>query len=156
MNEILRIDGRLAATGLVVHEQRPENVSIYDYLRFVGENGQETYLERVFVPGYLDSRIGAGFMGRFYLVTLHYPQLFGSKPSSFLFGVVSAGQLWDGIQPVRKCFGLTKMGVVQLFIGGLVLLVAWGFGLLFWIQAIRLIRLELPMNKMREALKAES
>lgn len=151
MSIVKKISGELVATGPVVHDgahNGAESVAIYDYIRLDGA-GEELYLERVIVPAFLDSLIGVGIAGTFHFVEVRIPTLFGSKPMYFIYALEIGGKIRKAIEQTQRCLRSAKGGAVKLFGWGCVLLIAWGFGVLLWIQAYRLITVSLPLDEMQ-------
>jgi len=155
MSILKKISGELVATGSVVHDgahNSSEPAAMYDYLRFEDEQGQDVFLERVIVPAAMDSHLGLGIVGKFYLVEVRVPTLFSSKPMYFFYGIETNGRVRKAITQTQRCLRSAKGGVIKLFGYGCILLVAWGFGLLLWVQAFRLLSINLPLKAMEESL----
>lgn len=153
MARIARVIGKLEATGPAERASNPLNLALYSYLRIVGDDGDELFLEQVFVPAYLDSTLSLGTPTELYVVTIPYPKLFGSHDKSFVYGMTLNGTRRNALKEVRQIFQGTKGAAFHLFWYGLVLMPAFGFGLLFWIAALRLLQLTLPEHQMSESLK---
>jgi len=155
MSSVKKLSGELVATGPVVYHGvqsgGAEPGSVYDYIRLENSDGQESYLERVTVPAFLDSLIGIGKVATLYVAEVRIPTLFSSAPMHFVYAVEVDGKVRKATEQVQKILRSIKGGVVTLFLLGLVLLPAWGAGLLFWIRAFRLIKLSLPLDEMRNA-----
>lgn len=152
MSILRKVSGELVATGPVVHDgahNGAEPAAMYDYIRFEDEGGQEVYLERVIVPAFLDSLIDVGTKGKLYIVEVRVPTLFGSKPMHFIYAIDVNGKVRKAVEQTQRCLRSAKGGAIKLFGYGCVLLIAWGFGLLLWVQAFRLMRVNLPLADMR-------
>lgn len=158
MASIQKISGALTNTGPCTYtgpNGHVESATIYEYLRIEGDGGREYYLEKVVVPSYLDVACDPGLKGVFYLVTIPYPKLFGSHPIRYLFGISSNGKLRGAIPQTERCVTRGNGGYVfQLLVLGAFLLPAFGFGMLFWLLALRLILVKVPVDKMQQALNA--
>jgi hypothetical protein len=155
MSRTRTLSGELVATGPVVYDGTQfgaaEPYSMYDYLRFEDEAGKDLYIERVVIPAYLDSSIRAGMEATFLVVEVPIPTMLGSKPMHFVYAVETGGKMRRAIEQVQKIFRLTKGAALPMFWYGLILLPAWGFGLVLWIRAVRIIKLRLPLDEMRQA-----
>lgn len=155
---IWKIQGRLMTTGPVLHDgidNGSEPAAIYQYVRFEeeGRSGAGAYLQNVFVSSYLDSLLDAGVAGTFYVVELAMPKLFGSRPFYFIYAVEIGGTLYEAIPQTKRILNGCKGAVGKLAWYGLILLIAWGFGLLLWVQAGRLFAMQLPEAAMANSLQ---
>jgi len=149
---IRKISGTLVASGPVVYDgpqNRAEPAAFYDYIRVEDRGGQEVYLEQVIVPAYLDSLINMGMVATLYVAEVRIPTLFGSKSMHWVYALESGGKVRKAIEQTQRCFRGAKMSVLKLFLYGLGLMVFYGFGLLLWIQAVRLLSADLPLDAMR-------
>lgn len=156
---IRKIQGRLMATGPVLHDgvdNGSEPVAIYQYVRFEEEGRREVYLQHVFVSSYLDSLLDAGSAGTFYVVELAMPKVFGSRPLYFIYAVDTGGKRYEAIPQTKRILNGCKGAAGKLAWYGLILLIAWGFGLLLWVQAARLLALQLPEAAMANALQGNA
>ncbi|MDH0342066.1 hypothetical protein [Chromobacterium haemolyticum] len=152
---VRKIKGRLVATGPVMHDgvdNGAEPATIYNYVRLQDENGGDTYMQQVFVPAVLDSLLDVGTAGTFYVVEVAIPKLFGSRPFHFVFGLEVGGKLYQAVPQTRRILNGCKGGAAKLAWYGLILLIAWGFGLLLWVQAARLLSITLPESEMTAVL----
>lgn len=140
----------MVATGPAVHQSGAEPCSFYDYLRFENSDGQEIYQERVMAPAFLDSLIGAGTVATFSIAEVLIPTLFGSKPMHFVYAVESNGKVRKAIEQNERILKSLKADSLKLVWYGFILLMAWGFGLLFWVQAVRFMRISLPLREMHQ------
>lgn len=152
MARIVRVIGRLEAKGQAQYERDRGNYAIYDYLRFENEDQTEMYFERVCIPSYIDSLISPGSLSEFHIVTLSYPKVFGSRNFSFLYAITINGKTKESFDEIRHCFSSSKWGALNLFWIGIVLMPAFGFGLLLWIAALRLLGLSLPEQQMKDSI----
>jgi hypothetical protein len=154
MQYIKTYSGKLEATGPVINDGpasgSSESCAFYDYLRLDG-NGQEIFLERVMIPAYLDSLAKLGSVMTLGVVAVPVPTtFFGSKPVHLVYALETGGKARMGIDQAVRLHRSIKHRAFTLFWYGLILLPAWGFGVLFWIRAIRLITFRLPLNDMRK------
>lgn len=148
------VSGELVATGTVAYDgahNGAEPAAIYDYVRIEDVRGQDIFLERVIVPAALDSHLGLGTTGKFYVVEVRVPTLLGSKPMYFVYGIEVNGRVLKAIPQTQRCLRSAKGGAIRLFGWGCILLVAWGLGLLLWVQACRLLSISLPLAAMEES-----
>lgn len=153
MSIVRKVSGSLVSTGPVVHDganNGAEPAALYDYIRVEDHAGEEVYLERVIIPGYLDSLIDVGTVGTLYIVEVPIPTMFfGSKPMYFVYAVETGGKVRKGIEQTQRCLRSAKAGAAKLFGYGFVLLIAYGLGVLLWIQAYRLLKINLPLAQMQ-------
>lgn len=154
MATIQKITGVLDTTGPVNYsgpDRRAESAAVYDYLRIEGDDGREHFLEKVAVPSYLDASIAVGMKGTFYFVTITFPTLLGSQPVRYLFATSSGGKLRQAIPQAARCATQGNIGVaLRLFWYGIILMPAFGVGLLYWLAALRFIRIKAPVNDMQQ------
>lgn len=158
MATIQKISGVLANTGPCTYtgpDSRAESATIYDYLRIEGDDERDYYLEKVVVPSYLDVACDPGVKGGFYLVTIPFPKLLGSHKIRYLFAIASDGKRREAIPQAVRCVTSGHGGYIfQLLVLGVALLPAFGFGILFWLLALRLMLVKAPEDEMRQALNA--
>lgn len=62
------------------------------------------------------------------------------------------GRARKAIAQTQRCLRSAKGGAIRLFGWGCILLVAWGFGLLLWVQACRLLSVGLPLKDMEASV----
>lgn len=154
--DLKKIRGRIVAAGPVVYDgvdNASEPAAIYRFLRLVDEAGQEIYLEHVHIPAFLDSLISSGTVGTFYVMGIPIPKPFGSKPFYFVYALNIDGRLSDAIAQTNRLLRACKAGALRLAWFGLILLAAWGFGVVLWIQAVRLLSLSMPEAEMQRSLQ---
>lgn len=153
---IQKISGDLANTGPTTYtgpDCRVESAAIYDYLRIEGDDKKEHYLEKVIVPSYLDATLSPGTKGIFYVVTITFPKLFGSHQIRYLFATSNEGKLTHAIPQAARCATDGNGGqALKLLLLGTMLLPAFGYGLLFWLLALRLMLVKAPVDEMQQAL----
>lgn len=154
MASIQKISGVLANTGQAVHiGGQAESAAVYDYLRIEGEDGKEHYLEKVAVPSYLDATLAPGTKGNFYVVVIDFPKMFGSHQLRYLFATSSEGKLRQAIPQAARCVTDGNLWeALRLFGYGVVLLPAFGYGVLLWLWALRLMLVKAPVADMQRAL----
>ena len=154
MASIHKVTGRLAALGPTIN-LRPtggESNVIYEYLRFETSGGDERYFERVIVPSYLDSVLGFGAKGDFFVLTVPFPKMFGSSPVNVVFATSCEGKQRLAIPQAARCITGGNGGFAfKLFMFGLIMMPAFGFGLIFWIWALRVMLVQVPMPEMQRA-----
>ncbi len=152
MSILRKVSGELVATGPVVYDGAhnwAEPAAMYDYVRLEEDGGHDFYMERVMVPAFIDSLLGVGTKAKFYIVEVRIPTLFGSKPMHLIYAIDVNGKMHRAIEQTQRCLRSAKGGAIKLFGYGCVLLIAWGFGLLLWVQAFRLLRVSLPLADMQ-------
>lgn len=156
MASIQKISGVLANTGPAAYiGGRAESAAVYDYLRIEGEDGREHYLEKVAVPSYLDATLAPGAKGNFYIVTINFPKMFCSHQLRYLFATSSDGKLRQAIPQAARCVTDGNLWeALRLFGYGVVLLPAFGYGVLLWLWALRLMLVKAPADDMQRALDA--
>jgi len=154
MASIQNISGALVNTGPAVHiGGQAESAAVYDYLRIEGEDGKEHYLEKVAVPSYLDATLAPGTKGNFYIVSIDFPKMFGSHQLRYLFATSSEGKLRQAIPQAARCVTDGNLWeAIRLFGYGVVLLPAFGYGVLLWLWALRLMLVKAPVADMQRAL----
>lgn len=154
MSCIRKLSGKLVATGPVVHHGvhtgSIEPGSVYDYLRFEGPSGEGIYVAQVTVPAFLDSLLVVGAAMTISMAEIRMPTLWGSNPMQFLYAIRVGGKTLSAVQNAQRILDSMRGAALRLFLYGLILLPAWGAGLLFWFAALRITRLKLPIDKMVE------
>ncbi len=156
MATIQKISGVLANTGPASYtapHSQVESGAIYDYLRIEGNDGRERYLEKVIVPSYLDVTLAPGMEGDFYIALITTPKLLGSRQLCCLFATSTGGQLRQAIRQSARC-ATDGNGIeaFKLLVLGTLLLPAFGYGMLFWLLALRLMLVKVPIVEMHQAL----
>ena len=152
MATIQKVTGRLAALGPMIHSGAGgESSVIYEYLRFETKEKEERYFERIIVPSYLDSVLGFGAHGDFYVLTLRLPKMFGSSPVHVMFANACEGKARHAIPQAALCL---KSGhgslALKLLLLGAITLPAFGFGVVLWIWALRMMLIKVPMVEMQQ------
>ena len=151
MATIQKVTGRLAALGAMTHSRAGgESSVIYEYLRIETEGGNEQYFERVIVPSYLDSVLSFGAKGDFFVLTVPFPKMFGSSPVHIVFATSCEGKPRQAIPQAARCVTSGNGGLaLKLVLFGLIMMPAFGFGLVFWIWALRMMLVKVPMTDMQ-------
>lgn len=119
--------------------------AIYGFVR-IGR----AYLERVKIPGVLDSLLRAGKSCTVWVATIRTPSpFFYCTKIHVVYAVEIDGTVHTAIDEVKRGWtgGKWLMVLVLLGVGAATILLY--IGLLFWIQAIRLSFVELPLDEMR-------
>ncbi len=142
MGEVQKISGILTLGPA----KRDRMDSVYNYVRIGAD-----YFERVKIPGRLDSLLQSGKYCTVWVATIRTPSPFFYKTR---INVVYAVETVDGvihqaIDEVARGWtgGKWLMVLVLLGVGAATILLY--IGLLFWIQAVRLSFVELPLKEMR-------
>lgn len=119
--------------------------TVYEYIR-VGN----VYLEQVKVPGVLNSLLCNSVVCTMWVATIKTPTPFFFKTKiHVVYALEVDGTVHKAIEEVQRGWTSGKwLAVAMLMMVGLATILLY-IGLLFWIQAIRLIRLELPLDEMR-------
>lgn len=152
MANIQKVSGRLVALGPTTQNGTGGESSVtYEYLRFETENGGEQYFERVVVPSYLDSALGFGTKGDFAIATIAIPNMFGSNPIHVVFATSCEGKPRQAIPQAARCVTSGSGGLImKMFLLGLILMPAFGVGLVFWVWALRLMFIKVPVIDMQQ------
>lgn len=125
--------------------KRDRTDAICSYIR-VGD----TYLEKVKVPGILESLLRNGETCTLWVATLKTPTPFlFSTEIRVVYAVEIDGAVHKAIEEVRSGWTGAKWLMVLLLLGVGVVTILLYIGLLFWINAIRLSFVELPLDEMR-------
>lgn len=154
MTQLRKLSGELVAKGPSVHDGAlapgSEPATFYDYIRLEDEHGNDAYIERVTIPAYLDSLLAMGTPLSLHVAVVPLPTLFGTKPLSLVYAVEIGGKVRRAIEQTQRLMSIIKRPVIQLILVGFLLILVWGAGLLFWIQASRLMAVALPLEEMRK------
>lgn len=126
---------------------------VYDWLQFRRDDGKSFRVAHVMIPEEVHDLLGAGLTATYHFVEIPVPKLIGSRPVYILFALEVAGvarsDISGAIQMLKSC----KWAVARWLWFGLLFLPAFGLGLLFWLQAFRMMRLSLPETAMAEVIK---
>lgn len=141
MNYRQALIGKVVHVGNILQQGGPEDCCLLDSIVFRDRAGAITRLTGVVVPGKVHWTLTTGLEGQFELLHLTYPKPFGSYVRSFIVEVKSKDATVDGEDSVRKWISSSKGAFFQYLWFGLILLPAFGFGILLWICAIRLLKI---------------
>lgn len=124
--------------------KRDRTDAVCSYIR-VGD----TYLEKVKVPGVLDSLLRNGLACTLWVATIKTPTPFlFSTEIRVVYAVEINGTVHKAIEEVRRDWTDSKWLMVLLLLGVGAVTILLYIGLLFWINAIRLSFVELPLDDM--------
>jgi hypothetical protein len=140
MSKVMKVEGVLTL-GPARHDR---NSAVYKYIRVGG-----TYLERVKVVGELDTLLQPGKTCTLWVVQILTPTPFIFRTKiHMVYAVEINGNVHKAISAVKSGWTASKwLGVLAfLGVGGMTLLLY--IGLLFWICAVRLSFVELPLAEM--------
>lgn len=119
--------------------------TVYSYVR-VGAD----YFERVKIPGRLDSLLHSGKFCTIWVATLRTPSPFFYRTRiHVVYAIEVDGVVHRAIDEVKRGWAGGKLLMVLVLLGVGAATILLYIGLLFWIQAIRLTFVELPLNEMR-------
>lgn len=142
MSAIQKVSGTLTM-GPTKQDNRVDTV--YEYIR-VGS----AYLERVKIPGILNSLLRNGAPCTLWVATFKTPSpFFYSTEIRVVYAVEIGGVVHKAIKEVSRGWTSGKwLTVAMLAMVGLFTMLLY-IGVLFWINAIRLSFVELPLDEMR-------
>lgn len=142
MSSIQKVSGTLTM-GPTKQDNRVDTV--YEYIR-VGS----AYLERVKIPGVLNSLLRNGAPCTLWVATFKTPSpFFYSTEIRVVYAVEIGGVVHKAIKEVSRGWTSGKwLTVAMLAMVGLFTMLLY-IGILFWINAIRLSFVELPLDEMR-------
>lgn len=142
MSAIQKVSGTLTM-GPTKQDNRVDTV--YEYIR-VGS----AYLERVKIPGVLNSLLRNGAPCTLWVATFKTPSpFFYSTEIRVVYAVEIGGVVHKAIKEVSRGWTSGKwITVAMLAMIGLFTMLLY-IGILFWINAIRLSFVELPLDEMR-------
>lgn len=142
MSAIQKVSGTLTM-GPTKQDNRVD--TIYEYIR-VGS----AYLERVKIPGILNSLLRNGAPCTLWVATFKTPSpFFYSTEIRVVYAVEIGGVVLKAIKEVSRGWTSGKwLTVAMLAMIGLFTMLLY-IGILFWINAIRLSFVELPLDEMR-------
>lgn len=142
MSAIQKVSGTLTM-GPTKQDNRVDTV--YEYIR-VGS----AYLERVKIPGILNSLLRNGAPCTLWVATFKTPSpFFYSTEIRVVYAVEIGGVVHKAIKEVSRGWTSGKwITVAMLAMIGLFTMLLY-IGILFWINAIRLSFVELPLDEMR-------
>lgn len=143
MTHLQTINGVVIDIGAAQHDPGPDCYLVKN-LVLKESGGKVVRLAEVVVPGSIHWMLKPGAVGRFNLLYLTYPKPLGSYLRAFMTEVTCADGSVDGAQNVHSWIRSSKGAVLHFLWFGLVLMPAFGFGLLLWICAARLLLLNAP------------
>lgn len=141
MSAIQKVSGTLTMGPA----KRDRMDAICDFIRVGG-----TYLEKVKIPGVLDSLLRNGQTCTLWVATIKTPTpfLFSTK-IHVVYAAEIGGVIYKAIDEVKRGWtGGKWLMVAMLAMIGLFTMLLY-IGILFWINAIRLSFVELPLDEMR-------
>lgn len=144
MSTVEKISGRLAL-GAVRHGQ---DADFYDFMRI-----SSTHLKRVKIVGELAPLLRDGENCTVWVAKVKVPTpLFFSTMTNVIYAIEVDGTLYKAVDDTRRHWnGARFVQAFVLAIAGVPFMLLGGLGLLFWINAVRLmIGAGLPVEKMRE------
>lgn len=141
MGEVLKISGILTLGPA----KRDRIDTVYSYVR-VGAD----YFERVKIPGRLDSLLRSGKFCTVWVATIRTPSPFFYRTRiHVVYAVEIDGVIHRAIDEVARGWTGGKYLTVLVLLGVGAATILLYIGLLFWIQAVRLSFVELPLKEMR-------
>lgn len=119
--------------------------SIYNYVRIEAD-----YFERVKIPGKLDSLLRSGKYCTVWVATIRTPSPFFYRTRiQVVYAIELDGVVHTAIDEVKRGWAGGKWLMVLVLLGVGAATILLYIGLLFWIQAIRLSFVKLPLEEMR-------
>lgn len=153
MTHLQTIQGEIVGVGPAQHDVGLDCYLVKGMVLREG-NGSVVRLPEVVVPGAMHWMLKPGTAGRFELLHLTYPKPLGSYLRTFMFEISSADGDVNGLQNVNKWIRSSKGAAFHFLWLGLVLMPAFGFGLLLWLCAARLFALNaLPLSSSSDGAK---
>lgn len=142
MSNIQKITGTLALGP--VRRGKEGSEIIYNYIR-VGD----VFIKAVKIPGMLDSLLKNGESCTLWVATIKTPTPFLFKTEiHMVYAVAVGGVVYKAIDEVRRGWAGGKWLTVIALLGVGAATILLYIGLLFWINAIRLSFVELPLDEM--------
>ncbi|WP_109126175.1 hypothetical protein [Dyella sp. C11] len=148
------ITGYLASLGSI--EENQNGARYYSYLRFNTESGSDGYCEGVMTLPVLDSLLRDRDAQTFFFAEVRFPRFFGSAKRHVLYAVRSQGRTTEAVEQSCRLVSQQKVEAFKLLFYGLFLLPLYGFGLLLWIWAARLLAVRVPATAMSQELRRSS
>lgn len=143
MTHLQAISGTVVSVGPGEHDPGPDCYLVRELVLKDG-GGKGLRMVGIVVPGAAYWMLKPGAVGRFELLHLTYPKPLGSHTRSFLVNVSCADGDVNGIRNVQEWIRGSKGAALHFLWFGLVLMPAFGFGLLLWLCAARLLLLKAP------------
>lgn len=153
--QIQVVSGRFVGHGAYKNYAQGGPITIYESVRFAGDDGRDVFLENVVAPEIVCSYAPINTTGKFYIAEVVMPTFFfGTGKVYCLFAVEVGGRTIEGVERVAKQINTSRLvQAAQAFIGGIPGMFIFGLGLLIWWYALRLLSVKVPEREMREALK---
>lgn len=146
MNQWKTVAGVVQHVGQVQISDGRGDCCLLDSLVIQASDGQTVRMVNVVVPGAIYELLQPGAVGNFDILILYYPKPFGSVARSFVVRMRSAEAYIEGMENVKAWVHSSKGAALHLLWYGIFLMPAFGFGLLLWICAGRLLALHVPSN----------
>lgn len=143
MTHLQTINGEVVRVGPGQHDPGPDCYLVKELVLKDG-SGKAVRLVDIVVPGPAFWMLKPGVVGHFDLLHLTYPKPFGSYLRSFLSKASCPEGNVHGAQNINKWIRSSKGAAFHFLWFGLVLMPAFGFGLLLWICAARLLFVKAP------------
>lgn len=143
MTRLQELEGAVFRLGAAQRDARTD-CYLLEELVLKNKDGQLIRLTDVVVPGGAFSLLVPGDDCRLHVLQLAYPKPIGTFDRAFVVRVLSNEGLVEGAENVRKWVSSSKGAAFHYLWYGLVLLPAFGFGLLLWACALRLLALKVP------------
>lgn len=140
------VRGEVRHVGNVKMRGGQEDCCLLDSLVIRESDGQTVRWVDVVVPSAIQDLLKLGDVAEFDVLVLNYPKPFGSTPRTFVVRLKSADGCIDGIQNVVAWIRGSKGAAFHFLWCGGVLMPAFGFGLLLWLCALRLLILNVPSD----------
>ena len=143
MTHLQTINGEVVTVGPGQHDPGPDCYLVKELVLKDGAGKAVRFVDIV-IPGAAHWMLKPGAVGRFDLLHMTYPKPMGSYLCSFLVNASCANGQVNGAQSIHKWIRSSKGAAFHFLWFGVVLMPAFGFGLLLWICAFRLISLRVP------------
>jgi hypothetical protein len=143
MTHLQTIDGEVVSVGPGQHDPGPDCYLVKELVLKDG-SGTVVRLVDVVVPGAAHWMLKPGAAGRFDLLHLTYPKPLGSYLRSFLVAASCADGDVNGARNIHRWIRSSKGAAFHFLWFGLLLMPAFGFGLLLWICATKLLFVKAP------------
>lgn len=144
MAHLQTINGEVVSVAPGQHDPGPDCYLVKELVLKDG-SGKAVRLVDIVVPGAAHWMLKPGTAGRFDLLHLTYPKPLGYYVRSFLVRASCADGDVNGAQNVHRWIRSSKGAAFHFLWFGLVLMPAFGFGLLLWICAARLLLVKAPL-----------
>lgn len=138
------IFGKVVSVGRTFQQDGSRRCYLVDVVVLENDAGGIMRLIDVVVPCSIHWMLEVGEQGQFEFLYVQYPKPFGSYLRCFLIGLRSKRGNVQGAPDVQKWMRASRGAALHFFGYGLILMPAFGLGLLFWICAVRLVMVNLP------------